>query len=187
MLKLVFLLEEPSMKNALDHLLPQILPPNVFFKLLPHEGKSDLKRSIPRKLQGWREPGVIFVIVLDKDKSDCHRLKQELVNIAEEYHRPDTLVRIVCQELESWFLGDFDALERAYAVDLASVRNKARYRNPDSLGDAKEELKRIIPAYQQGSGSDRIAAQMKIVTNSSHSFHVFVSGVKTLCEKAGKP
>ena len=47
---LVFLLEERSMKEFLDILLPKILPENVGFRTIPHEGKSDLEKSIKTKL-----------------------------------------------------------------------------------------------------------------------------------------
>ena len=50
---LVFLLEERSMKEFLDILLPKILPENVGFRTIPHEGKSDLEKSIKTKLKAW--------------------------------------------------------------------------------------------------------------------------------------
>jgi len=62
-LKLVFLLEERSMKEFLRGLLPRILPAGCEFQLIPHEGKSDLEKSIPRKLRAWLEPEVRFVVV----------------------------------------------------------------------------------------------------------------------------
>ncbi|GMU62432.1 MAG: hypothetical protein AMXMBFR34_41950 [Myxococcaceae bacterium] len=58
--RVVFLLEEKSMKVLLDGLLPRIVP-SLDFLCVPHEGKQDLEKSIPRKLRAWREPGVRFV------------------------------------------------------------------------------------------------------------------------------
>ena len=55
--RLEFLVEERSMAEVLKVLLPRILPAswvldeNYFIR--PHEGKSDLKRSIPKKLKGF--------------------------------------------------------------------------------------------------------------------------------------
>ncbi len=46
---LVFLLEERSMKEVLDIILPQILPETIAFRTIPHSGKSDLEASIPHK------------------------------------------------------------------------------------------------------------------------------------------
>ena len=50
-MNIVFLLEEKSMKALLDIVLPRILPPDVDFYTVPHEGKSDLQKSIPQKLK----------------------------------------------------------------------------------------------------------------------------------------
>ena len=66
-MKLIFLLEEPSMKYLLDELLPRIFPPDVTFQTIPHHGKRDLERSIPRELRAWEEAGDIrFVILHDQ-------------------------------------------------------------------------------------------------------------------------
>ena len=48
LMKLVFFLEEESMKELLDGILPKILPDNITFKTIPHEGKYDLEKSFPR-------------------------------------------------------------------------------------------------------------------------------------------
>ncbi|MDR1306402.1 MAG: DUF4276 family protein, partial [Treponema sp.] len=112
MTKIVFLLEEPSAKEVLLVLLPQIIPlEKVAFQCLPHEGKSALQKSIPRKIRAWNEPDVHFVILHDQDSADCVALKKELCKLAENDNHPDTLVRIACSELESWFLGDLSAVE----------------------------------------------------------------------------
>lgn len=62
---LVFLLEESSMKEMLELLLPRILPDNINYLCIPHESKSDLEKSIPRKLKAWNSPNTKFVIVRD--------------------------------------------------------------------------------------------------------------------------
>ena len=84
------------------------------FQCVPHEGKSDLDKSIPRKLKAWLEPGVRFVVVRDNDNADCSDIKAKLVRQCQQAGRPDTLVRLVCQELESWYIGDLAALAEAY-------------------------------------------------------------------------
>ena len=80
MKQLVFLLEEESMKALLDILLPQILPPEIEFRCIHHEGKSDLEKSIPIKLRAWQAPA-LFVIVRDKDRADCREVKKHLINL----------------------------------------------------------------------------------------------------------
>ena len=114
--RIIFLLEEPSMQVLLDDWLPRLFPgwmEGEHFQCVPHEGKSDLERSIPRKLAAWRYPGDRFVIVRDADNSDCVDLKARLVALCAKAGRPDTMVRLVCQELESWYLGDLAAVAAA--------------------------------------------------------------------------
>ena len=180
-MKLIFLLEEPSMKYLLDELLPRILPPDVTFQTIPHHGKRDLERSIPRKLRGWKEPGDIrFVILHDQDTKDCVSLKQELLQLCAVTDRP-CLVRIACQEMEAWYIGDIDALCAAYdRPKLREVIRKKKFRVPDAIPDPKEELYRLIPEHQQISGAKRVAPHMDIERNTSASVQQFVRGVRRL-------
>ena len=50
MSRVVFLLEEYSMKVLLDGLLPRLFP-GLLFLCVPHEGKQDLEKSVPKKLR----------------------------------------------------------------------------------------------------------------------------------------
>lgn len=80
--RIVFLLEEPSMKLLLQGLLPRLFPGWVEFEhfvCIAHEGKSDLDRSIPVKLKAWRFPYDRFVIVRDNDNANCVDLKARLL------------------------------------------------------------------------------------------------------------
>ena len=70
----MFLLEESVLLHGL---LPRLFP-NLPFLCIPHEGKQDLERSIPRKLRAWREAGVHFCVIRDNDQGDCHELKRKL-------------------------------------------------------------------------------------------------------------
>ena len=113
MSRIVFLLEDYSMKVLLDGLLPRLFP-ELSFLCVPHEGKQDLEKSLPRKLRAWREPGVRFVVVRDNDGADCRDLKSRLVALCASGGREDALVRIACQEVEAWYLGDPEALAAVY-------------------------------------------------------------------------
>lgn len=108
------------MQALLDGLLPRLFP-GMPFLCVPHDGKTDLERSIPRKLRGWREPGVRFAVVRDNDGKDCRTVKNALRERCRVAGRSDTLVRIACQELEAWYLGEPDALADAFG--RASLRN----------------------------------------------------------------
>lgn len=180
-MKLIFLLEEPSMKYLLDELLPRILPPDVTFQTIPHRGKRDLEKSIPRKLRGWNEPGDIrFVILHDQDTKDCVSLKTALQQLCDVTERP-CLVRIACQEMEAWYFGDVNALCLAYGQPkLRDVIRKEKFRIPDAIPNPKEQLYKLIPEHQQISGAKRVAPHMNIEQNTSVSFQKFVSGVRRM-------
>ena len=174
------MVEERSMKELLNIILPKILPNNIEYLIIPHSGKSDLQKSLPKKLQAWKSSSDKFIIVHDKDSNDCMNLKADLLSLCENSVN-ECLVRIVCVELESWYLGDLAAVSSAYAQNFNSLVTKRKFREPDKLGNAKEELRKLIPAYQPESGSKKIAVYMDLNRNTSHSFKVFVKGVKKIC------
>lgn len=181
-MKLVFMLEERSMKELLDGILPKILPEDVSFLTIPHEGKSDLEKSLPIKLKAWNEPDVAFVVVHDQDSNDCIELKQKLTELCSGYGKR-VLIRIPCHELESWYWGDLNAVSAAYGCDLTKLRRRKSYRDPDKISNPKQELKRYVPQLEQIDGARRIAPYMQINENASYSFNVFVKGVQALCQE----
>jgi len=187
MTELVFLLEEASFVEVLNVIVPNLVPKCVTCRFIRHEGKSDLEKSIPRKLKAWRTSGVRFVVVRDKDMGDCHTVKDKLLELCRKGHRPDTLVRIVCHHLESWYLGDLAAVETAFGVNgIARRQNKRKFRDPDVLANAEQELRRLVPEYQKINGSRRIAPHLNLESNLSHSFNAFVAGVRRLVKEDSK-
>lgn len=169
------------MKVLLEGLLPRIFP-NMTFQCISHQGKQDLEKSIPRKLRAWQEPGVQFVVLRDNDGADCVHLKQRIFKICEEASRADTLVRIVCQELEAWYLGEPDALAEAFADEkLRDIGRQARFRNPDNVQHPSKSLKNLVPEFQKTSGARRMACCLSRDRNISRSFQVLLSGLDTLC------
>ena len=181
MAKLVFLVEEPSMADLLDRLLPRFFP-GLQFQCLPHEGKQDLARSIPRKLRAWREPGVRFVVMRDQDRADCHDVKTQLVDLCQRSGRSDVLVRVVCRELEAWYLGEPAALALAFPDAGARVERelrKRRFRNPDEVVNPSAAVARLIPEFQKRRGA-RSLAEFLSRDNRSRSFQVFIKGLERL-------
>ena len=71
------------MADLLEHLLPRLFP-EIQFQCIPHEGKRDLAKSVPRKLRAWREPGVRFVVMRDQNGADCRQVKAQLVELCKE-------------------------------------------------------------------------------------------------------
>ncbi len=177
MMELYFMLEEPSMKELLKMILPRVLPEGIQYHLIKHEGKQDLEKSLPRKLRAITHDAR-FIVVRDQDSADCYEIKKRLCDICSSSGRKDTVVRIACHEMESWFLGDLQAVEKAYNIGGLSRRQQQRkYRNPDGLNNAAQELKKLVPGYQKISGARTIGQHMDINRNCSASFRVFLEGV----------
>ena len=180
MSRVVFLLEEYSMKILLEGLLPRLVP-ELTFLCISHGGKHDLEKSIPRKLRAWREPRVRFVIIRDNDGGDCRLLKQQLLELCKKGGRTDSLIRIPCQELEAWYFGQPEALEEAYPeTNIKAISRQAKYRNPDAIQRPSAKLASLIPEFQKVMGARRMGKLLAIEGSRSQSFNVFVTGVRQI-------
>lgn len=187
--RIIFLLEEPSMRALLNDWLPRLFPGWVdgqHFQCVPHEGKSDLERSIPIKLAKWRIPGDRFVVVRDNDGANCINLKAKLKALCAQAGRPETLVRLVCQELESWYIGDLAALATAFAAGKVDTpAHRKRFADADSWLKPSVEVKRLVPGFQKNSGARAMAQHLSVHGGRSHSARVFVDGVRRLAADMG--
>lgn len=86
MARIEILVEEPSMKEFLNILLPKILDNdwilNENYFIRSFEGKSDLQKNIPSKvklLSNWNHEASGIIIMQDQDSSDCKILKKKAV------------------------------------------------------------------------------------------------------------
>ena len=178
-----FLLEESSMENLLSIILPKILPDgyelNANCFLRPHQGKSDLKKSIPNKIRLFSDfhiPSKI-IIIQDQDSNDCIKLKNSLLELCRKNGICPVLIRISCRELENWYLGDMAAIEKVYPKFKAkSHKYKAKFRNVDNCFGS-HELERIVDKFQKGYASKNIPKYMDLKKNKSNSFNQLISGV----------
>ncbi|MEB4591695.1 DUF4276 family protein [Candidatus Thiothrix sp. Deng01] len=183
---LVFFLEEPSSREMLKGLLPRLLPETIGTQYVVFEGKQDLEKRLPKRLAAWQIPDCRFVVLRDQDSGNCVSIKQGLLQKCQDAGKTDALVRIACRELESWYLGDLQAVEQALKVNgLSSQQDKSKYRDPDSLGNPAEELAKLVPTYQKVSGSRVLGPHLDIENNRSTSFRFFVSGVRKLVDNWG--
>lgn len=184
MARIVFLLEEPSMVELLRGVLPKVFPDwveNQHWIAVPHSGKSDLEASVPRKLRAWNVPGDRFVIMRDNDGGDCRAHKQRLLGLAAVRPADQVLVRIVCQELEGWFLGDLEAVAQAYPVADRQLKARPRkYHDPDRMTNASDELRLLTEVPGKVGRAKTISAHLSIEANLSRSFQVFIAGLKRI-------
>ena len=175
------------MQTLLEGLLPRLFP-HLVFLCVPHEGKRDLEKSVPRKLRGWREPGVRFVVVRDNDRGDCLVLKDRLSDLCAVRPAEDVLIRIVCQELEAWYLGEPDALAEAFQKEsLRRIGSRSRLRLPDAVPHPARELAKLIPMFQKVSGARLLAEHLTRERNRSPSFHAMMDGIERLALQLTPP
>ncbi len=149
-------------------------------------GKTDLDKRLVFRIRGWKKPNTHFLILRDQDHSDCHDVKQMLVAKTTEAGRADSIVRIACHELESFFLGDLEAVERGLEVKNASnLQGKRKYRDPDNCSNAAQELEKLSnKTYQKIAGSRAIAPFLNLDgDNRSRSFNVLIEGIKKLVRR----
>lgn len=179
--RVIFLLEEQSMQVLLEGVLPRLFP-NLNFQCLAHRGKYDLDQNIVNILRTWREPDARFVIVRDNDNGNCLALKKRLHQLCQRGGRNDTLIRIVCQELEAWYLGEPNAMSDAFGDEsLRHIGNRAKYRkNPETLKKPSEDIKSLAPGIGKVDAARRMAEHLTREGNRSHSFGVFLDGVAAL-------
>ena len=99
---LEFLVEEASLESALTQLLPKILPSTVSSKIHAFRGKPDLLANLPNRLKGyqaWLPPDWKIVILIDKDREDCLKLKQQLEKMAIS---AGLITKFSCQKYQSF-------------------------------------------------------------------------------------
>lgn len=181
MTTIVFLLEEPSAEALLHGVLPRLLPAGVSYRCIPFEGKQDLHKQLERKLRSWLAPNTRFIVMRDQDSGDCVAIKEELSALCRRAGKPEALVRIACRELESFYLGDLQAVEQGLGINaLAAHQENRKYRLPDELGNPSEELIQLTrKRYQKLAGSRSIAPQLRLDdSNRSHSFKVLLAGIR---------
>lgn len=168
------------MGETLRYLLPKLYPDflvNEHWLIINHQGKSDLERSYPRKMMHWGEPRSRFIILRDNDGADCHVLKQSLIAKV-PVNSPPYSMRIVCQELEGWLLGDMEAVAAAYpsAARHSNFKSLSK-KDPDTLKNASELLKDLTGTGVKIERASKITEKMRPLTNRSTSFQVFVKGL----------
>jgi hypothetical protein len=96
------------------------------------------------------------------------------------------LERIACQELEAWYLGEPEALAKAFDTDhLRTLGRRARFRDPDAVAKPSSELARLIPSFQKVSGARRLAGHLTREGNCSPSFRALMAGLDALATELG--
>lgn len=200
--QLEVIVEEPSAREALRHLLPKVLRGRARTKVVNLGSKYKLLKVLGDRLMAYRTridsgEDLRLIVLVDRDQDDCERLKAELERMAwtaglPTKTRPDdqgrfvVVNRIVIEELESWFIGDPVALRAAFRKLPALSSKSGIFRNPDN-GGTWESLHRLLKkhdiyrsSYPKIEAARRIAPHLDITRNRSRSFRHFVTGIEAL-------
>ncbi len=194
------LIEEPSMEAFLDRILPRMLPEGSTAAIRTFNGKPDLFRKIGSRLRGYRKwlpEHYRIVVLVDRDEDDCKVLKCALERAAVEaglITRKEAgggswqvANRIVIEELEAWYFGDWTAVRSAYPRVWDNTPRRAKFRDPDAiLGGTAEAFERVLRRhgyYATGlrklDAAQRIGLHIDPLRNRSGSFACFRDVLQT--------
>ena len=158
------LTEEPSMEAFLEVLLPRLLPQTTF-AIHSFQNKRNLLKRLATRLRAcekWVPENYRIAVVIDRDNGDCLELKERLESLAvgsglatrtrSRGGRWQVVNRVVVEELEAWYFGDWEAVCRAYPRASRNVPRKAPYRHPDSIkGGTSQRPRPWRPPQPPGS------------------------------------
>ena len=184
------------MEAFLIEAMPRILPGESTFKVHSSRGKRQLLDNLEARLRVYAKglPAVGKVIVLvDRDREECRELKRRIEGMAARAGlltraRADggdwqAATRIVCEELEAWYFGDWKAVKSAYPRAPSVLPRKLR--SSDAIaGGTWEALERVLQqagyfkgGLQKVEAARRIAKHIDPNRNASPSFRVFRDAV----------
>lgn len=175
---IVVLVEEAS-ANEVVRAISHKLGLSARIKILKHQGIGDLKKSIANKIGSDPFETSKFMVLCDADGKSCDALKRELIALVPQSKRAKTLVRIVCQELEAWYLAQPRALERAGALAKPIPQSVLRA-NVDAIHDPKRTFRRCAHEKGQIEHARRIGRELDPDEIKSASFGHFVAGLRKL-------
>ena len=189
--------EDQYLPNLLKSLYPDIFGSNDFVSRFISYSQPVFLQIAENRIkiyaERWKRDKNFRVILLcDRDAKDCEVLKNHFEDCAKRYDLPTIsnpnsetgefamVTVIVIEELESWFLGDMEAVTSAYEKipkEQCQIFNRIA---PDSISDPKQELHNLFKKYGyykdyliQQEIIEKIAPKMTPSDNRSQSFQYF--------------
>ena len=94
-------------------------------------------------------------------------------------------IEFLVEELEAWFFGDIEAINKAYPKVSTNIATQAKYRVPDAIkGGTWEALEKLLQdkgyhlgGLQKVKAARDISPHMEPSRNTSKSFQVFYNGL----------
>jgi len=189
MISLHIFTEEESAKRLFDILISRLFP-ELNFRVYPHQGKQDLKEALTKTLPVIsKKPGSRILVTIDQDSGDCILIKNSILTMVSTHCQCPVKIRIICRELESWFLGDLDSIKKVYPrFNPIFYKNKRTYRNVDLIHNPDKHLLKAIPElknknyFPKVEFAEKLAPLMNYDNNTSISFKNTLKGINSLLE-----
>lgn len=210
MMHFEFLTEDQSSGKSMEILIPKLLGNEITFRIHPYKGigrisknlrpKSDANKRIlldqlPKILRGYGHTphSGIIVIICDLDDKDKQQFLSELQGVLTTCEpKPQTLFCLAIEEFEAWYLGDLNAIRKAYPYAKNTVLNS--YVNDsicgtwELLADAiyKGGSKELNKRGRQSVGEQKsvwagtISPHMNVNENISPSFKEMYTQLQTV-------
>jgi hypothetical protein len=125
-------------------------------------------------------------LTIDQDQKDCKALKKKFEKIMQKNCGCPFKIRIVCRELESWFLGDLKAVEKAYLGFKANkFKNDLEIKNGvDQIKNPSHKLFSMLPKYphrelKKVENARKVSANFS-TKNTSPSFNQTIQAIQNL-------
>ena len=185
------------MEAFLRSLLPRVLPVTCGFEVHSFRDKFNLLGNLESRLRAyarWLPEYCRIIVMVDRDNDDCRALKERLeaasaaAGLRSRAHaggsRWQVVNRIVIEELEAWYFGDWQAVRGAYPRVSQHVQRSKRYRDPDAIKQTWEAFERIMQGrgyfstgLRKVDAAREVAAHIDPGRNRSASFNSFYAAV----------
>lgn len=221
-----FLIEDQSGKELIRLIMEKLKAARpeveIEYKLHPFKGggncpkKSEYKamknapktgallNDLPNNLIGLRGladwPNAALVVVVDADKKDVEAFREELRKLGDRFApKVDKIWAVAVQEIESWLLGDEQALRAAYPNaktqllrgydenDDGNWEKLAEVVYPGGLTALNKEKKKksyTVVGAQKMEWAQKIGAALNLDANLSPSFQLFRNEIYRRIENA---
>ena len=182
---IVLFTEEASMTPVLKRVMQATRPSaieGVDWIIIAHRGKPDLHKNLVRKMREWNYGNPHFIILQDNDGGDCYHSKKKILELCTQTNKPYH-VRIVCQELESWFIGDLNAVEKAFPKSHATKEaRRPKFCNPDTLNKPSEIIAKLTDTGDSAKvgRAEVISKFLALESNRSPSFQLLIATLRQL-------
>lgn len=180
-------------------------PKKSEYKAMKNAPKTGaLLNDLPNNLIGLRGladwPNAALVVVVDADKKDVEAFREELRKLGDRFApKVDKIWAVAVQEIESWLLGDEQALRAAYPnakTQLLRGYDENVDGNWEKLAEVvypggltalnKEKSKKsyTVVGAQKAEWAKKIGAELNLDANLSPSFQLFRDEIYRRIENA---